>query len=180
MTEPRPPSPLSRAWAWTRAKWYRRWALDLVIIIFVMWLIGRYQSRKLLDDAHMAPAFSLPDLDGRVVSLDDFLGKKVLIQFFAPWCTVCSLESDNWARVQKLRDDIAVIAVALAYEDKGSVEGFVGDDRLVYPVLLGTDAVQSAYRVESFPTFYILDEEGRITSQSVGYTTTAGLLLRLL
>jgi peroxiredoxin len=168
------------AWAWLRARWYRRWTFDLLLIAVVMWGVGRFQARRLLDDATRAPDFSLPDLDGQIHALSEFRGKKVLIQFFAPWCTVCRLESDNWARIQQWRSDITVVGVALAYEDRASVEAFVGDDRGAYPVLLGTDAIQRAYKVESFPTFYVLDEEGHITSQSVGYTTTLGLLARLL
>lgn len=169
------------AWRRVRARWYGRWTLNLLFVVFVFWAVGRYQSRNLLDDGLEAPAFALPDLDGVTRSLADYRGKVVVVQFFAPWCTVCSVESDNWARIQAWRDDVQVLAVALAWEeDKASVARFVGDDRGAYPVLYGTDAVQRAYKVESFPTHYVIDREGRIAWQGAGYTTTIGLWLRLL
>jgi peroxiredoxin len=167
-------------WRRMRRRWYGRWAIDLLLIVFVFWAIGRYQSRNLLGDEVTAPAFRLPDLTGQPRALADYRGKVVVLQFFAPWCTVCRLESDNWARVQSLREDVQVIAVALAWEDKASVEEFIGGDRGRYPVLLGTDAVQAAYQVDSFPTHYIIDADGRVAWQGAGYTPTVGLLLRLL
>lgn len=167
-------------WRRARRRWYGRWAIDLSLLMLVFWAIGRYQSRHLLADDQVAPAFRLADLDGAQRALSDYRGKVVVLQFFAPWCTVCSLESDNWARIQSWRPDVQVLAVALAWEDKASVLEFVGDDRGRYPVLLGTDTVQEAYKVDSFPTHYIIDAEGRIAWQGSGYTPTVGMLLRLL
>lgn len=172
---------LSQAWRWLRARWYRRWAFDLLLIVLVFWAVGRFQARHLLSDDELAPAFVLRGLDGKDHALVDYRGKVVVVQFFAPWCTVCRVESDNWARIQSIHGDrVQVLAVALAYENVQAVVEFMGGDLGAYPVLLGNDAVQRAYRVESFPTHYILDEDGRITSQSAGYTTTLGYLLRLL
>lgn len=167
-------------WGWLRARWYRRWTFDLLALVVLFWAVGRWQSRNLLSDDVAAPAFSLRDLDGRVHALSDYRGKVVVLDFFAPWCTVCGLESDNWARIQSWRSDVQVIAVALSYEDLPSIERFIGDDRGRYPVLLGNDAVQRAYRIESFPTHYIVDPEGRIAWQGAGYSPTLGMWLRLL
>ncbi len=170
---------VSTAWRWLRARWYRRWTFDLLIFMLVFWAFGRYQARNLLDDADLAPDFTLRGLDGKDHSLSDFRGKVTVVQFFAPWCTVCRVESDNWARIKDVKD-IHVVAVALGYDNVQAVVEFMGDDIGAYPVLLGNDAVQRAYRVESFPTHYILDKDGHITSQSAGYTTTLGYLMRLL
>lgn len=173
-------APVSRAWGWLRARWYRRWAFDIALIMVAFWAFGRYQSRHLLSDDLPAPPFTLRDLDGRQHSLADYRGKVVVLDFFAPWCGVCRLESDNWARVQGIRDDVQVIAVALSWETRDAVVDFIGDDRGAYPVLLGTEAVREAYRVESYPTHYIIDADGRIAWQGAGYTATVGFLMRLL
>jgi len=179
---PAAPSVLARVragWRAARKRWWSRWAIDIALVIFIFWAIGRYQSRNLLDDEVMAPAFTLTDLDGVERSLSDYRGQTVVLLFWAPWCTVCSLESDNWARLQGWRDDIRVLAVAGAWETRSSVEEFVGDDREVYPVLLGDDAVLKAYKVDSFPTHYIIDPDGRIAWQGAGYSPTISLWLRL-
>lgn len=167
-------------WRRLRARWYGRWASNLVFAVFLFWLVGRWQARNLLSDDLPAPAFRLPDLDGVTRSLADYRGKVVVLQFFAPWCTVCRFESDNWARIQAWRDDVQVLAVALSWEERGAVERFIGSDRGAYPVLLGDESVARAYHVTSFPTHYIIDAEGRIAWQGSGYTPTLGLWWRLL
>jgi len=172
--------PARRGWRWLRARWYRRWALDLLLIAVVLWAVGRFQARHLLSSGVEAPGFTLLDLDGRPHSLADYRGQPVVLVFWAPWCTVCRLESDNWARVQSWRADVRVLAVALAWEDRADVERFVGGDRAAYPVLLGHAAVGRDYRVDSFPTHYIIDREGRVAWQGAGYTPTVTLWLRLL
>jgi len=172
-------SPLKRGWRAIRSRWWLRWPFDLAVLGTILWAVGRYQARDLLSDATPAPAFALKDLDGVEHRLSDYAGKTVVLLFWAPWCTVCNLESDNWARLKSWRPDVEVLAIALAYEDLAAVEKFVGDDRGVYPVLLGQDAVQAAYKVDSFPTHYIIDPEGRIAWQGTGYTPTLTLWARL-
>ncbi len=174
------PTGVRGAWRRVRRRWYTRWPMDILIVVFLFWAIGRWQSRHLLDDDVVAPAFTHTDLDGVQRSLSDYQGKVVVLLFWAPWCTVCSLESDNWARIQSWRDDIQVVAVALSWEDVASVEEFVGEDRDDYPVLLGDANTQRAYKVEAFPTHYIIDPNGRIAWQGAGYTPTLGLWMRLL
>ncbi|PIE18952.1 MAG: thiol:disulfide interchange protein [Proteobacteria bacterium] len=167
-------------WRRLRSRWYLRWAIDLLIVVLIFWAFGRWQSRHLLDDGVEAPAFTLRDLDGVERSLSDYRGKVVVLFFWAPWCTVCHLESDNWARIQSWRSDVQVLAIASAFEDVASVEAFVGDDRGAYPVLLGTAELSRAYKVDAFPTHYIIDPDGKIAWQGTGYTPTVALWFRLL
>ena len=169
-----------RLWQAVRARWYGRWAIDLAIIGLVVWAVGRYQARALLDDATPAPSLELTDLAGRHHRLADLRGQKVLVHFFAPWCGVCRFESDNWDRVQTSNPDLRVLAVALGWTERREVEDFFGASPPNHPVLLGTDADQSAWRVSVFPTHYLLDEEGRVVWQAAGYTPTVGFWLRLL
>ncbi len=172
-------SPPRRVWRAIRARWWLRWPFDLAVLWLIVWGFGRYQARNLLDDRTPAPAFALTDLDGQTRALADYRGKTVVLLFFAPWCTVCSLESDNWARLKSWRHDVEVLAVALSYEKPDEIVEFVGEDRGAYPVLYGNASVQRDYRVESFPTHYIIDPEGRVAWQGTGYTPTVTLWLRL-
>jgi peroxiredoxin len=151
--------------------------MDIALILLIFWGVGRYQSRHLLDDATLAPDFALTDVSGQTHRLSDYRGKAVLLVFWAPWCTVCHLEADNWSRVQSWRDDVQLLAVAMSFESRAAVAEFVGD--APYPVLLGTDAIGAAYRVNSYPTHYLIDPEGRVAWQGVGYTTTVGLWMRV-
>jgi len=167
--------PVARAWRQVRSRWWLRWPMDLAILGLLLWGVGRFQARNLLSDGSPASDFTLSDLDGVVHTLSNYRGKTVVLMFWAPWCTVCSLESDNWARIKRWKPNVEVLPIALSYADRAEVEAFVGADRGAYPVLLGTEATRAAYRVESFPTHYIIAPDGTIAWQSTGYTPTLNL-----
>jgi thioredoxin-like negative regulator of GroEL len=115
------------------------------------------------------------------VTLASLRGKPLALAFWAPWCGVCAAQSDNLSRTQRWVGGRAqVVSVAAAFGDVAEVRSYMAAHQVEYPVLLGDDAAVQAFRVEAFPTVYFLDAEGRVTGSVAGYTTTAGLLARLL
>jgi len=159
-------------------RWFR-WGLDLVILIAVLALANAWQTRSHLRGGQ-APSAVATTLEGERVSLESLRGKPVLLAFWAPWCKVCAAESQNLSWARRFAGDRAqVLSVAASFEDLGQVRAYARDHAVDYPVLLGGDPLAQAFRVEAFPTIYFIDADGRIKGSTVGYTTTAGLLLRL-
>lgn len=143
--------------------------------------VTAFQTRNLLSDRAQAPHFKLYDMKGRAHDLTQYQGKKTMLLFWAPWCTVCHAESHNIKAIKAAyKDELHVVSVALAYEgDRSQVEGFIAKHDVDYTVLLGHTQTQRDYKVTAFPTLYILDEQGRIEDALVGYTTELGMRLRL-
>jgi thiol-disulfide isomerase/thioredoxin len=172
-------SPGEVATARPRRRWVR-WGTDLAVLGALVLGLGAWQTRGHLADGE-APAAVLATLDGDRVALDSLRGKPVLLAFWAPWCTVCAAETQNLSWVRRMVGDRArVISVAASFEDVAQVRAYVRDHGVDYPVLLGDDALLRAFRVETFPTTYFLDAQGRVRRSASGYTTTAGLLARLI
>jgi thiol-disulfide isomerase/thioredoxin len=166
---------------WVRERWWARWSLDGLVVVVVLSLIMSWQSIGLLGDGEPAPAFSLRAVgEEGTKTLADYRGKKTLLVFWAPWCGVCRTESDTLSGLHDGGNGpYHVVSIALGYENIASVKKFMADEGVDYPVLLGGPAVRDAYKVSQYPTLYILDEEGRVEDTLVGYTTSAGLKLRL-
>jgi thiol-disulfide isomerase/thioredoxin len=180
---PAAPEPAPGFSAWLERqherRWFR-WAVDLAIVAAVVLGVNAWQTRGHLGPG-AAPSVTAPSLAGPPVSLESLRGKPVLVAFWAPWCTVCKAESGNLSLVRRLAGDRAsVVSVAAAFDDVGQVRGYVGEHGVDYPVLLGDEALVRAFRVEAFPTVYFLDARGRVKGSTSGYTTTIGLLWRLL
>ena len=161
---------------------WKRWLLNGALILATFWAVTAWQGRDLVSTQTPAPSFQLPAFSGGSVALEDLRGRRVLLYFFAPWCSVCDLSIGNLNWVRKLRDEdsVALFAVALSYSDLHSIEAFLERNALDVPVLLGTPELFNAYRIRAFPTVYALDESGNIDGATVGYATTLGLWWRTL
>ena len=158
-----------------RARW-KGWLRDLAIFAVVLGGISLWQGRNLLPAGDPAPAIQLTDLEGSPIELAELRGKKVLLYFWAPWCGVCKVVTPNLRWLAR-STGVEVVSIASAYEDLASVldadpEGFSN------LALLGGDDAARAFSVRAYPTFYVLDEEGRIERSFLGYTSRLGLWWR--
>jgi thiol-disulfide isomerase/thioredoxin len=154
-----------------------RWALDLAIMLAIVLGFEAFQTR-----AHPrgpTPAVTLRSFDGASSSLTAYAGKPTLVAIWAPWCGVCKLTAPNVARARDwLGADAHVISVAASFRTVDEVERYVQENQVDGPVLLGDRDFQRALGVQAFPSFFVLDAQGRIVMSAQGYTTTFGLWAR--
>ena len=118
-----------------------------------------------------APTISVVDLAGNTVSLSDFAGRLVLINFWATWCEPCLREMPSLERMQsRLGDKITVVAIS---EDRGgskTVEPFINKLGLKsFKTYLDpkSDAGR-AFKVAGLPTSFLIDREGRVLGRIEG------------
>lgn len=122
---------------------------------------------------HRAPVFTLKDLNGKVVSLEDFKGKKILLNFWATWCPPCRDEMPDMQELYQeyKNEDFVVLAVNMVNTEKNTavVEEFVKEFQLSFPILMD-EYGETSYRYEvlSYPTSYFIDSDGIIRSKVIG------------
>lgn len=120
-----------------------------------------------------ASDFKLKNLNGKEVSLSDYKGKKVFLNFFATWCPPCKAEMPELEKLyQETKDsDLVILAVDLG-EDKANVEKFMTNNKYNFSSLLDTDnAVAEKYQVVSIPTSFFIDKQGNIVDKHIGSMT---------
>lgn len=117
-----------------------------------------------------APDFTLVDLNGKEVSLSDFKGKKVFLNFWVTWCPPCKAEMPEIEKVyQETKDsDLVILAVEIG-ESKNTVSTFISDNDYNFKVLLDQDETAAAsYGFSAIPTSYFIDEKGNIVDKRTG------------
>ena len=118
-----------------------------------------------------APNFSLKDADGKVVRLSDYKGKVLLLNFWATWCGPCKIEIPWFIEFeQNYRDKgFAVLGVAMDEEGWAAVKPFVAARKVNYRMVIGDDMTAQMYGgVDSLPTSFLIDREGRTAAVHVG------------
>ena len=161
-----------------------KWAsilFEASIIILILLAFSWFQNRgTLAADGEMAPDFQLTSITGEVVTLSELKGKKVLIYFFAPWCGICHMSGGNLNVLRKARsdDELVILVVGLSWEYAAEIQDFANDLELTMPVLYGNNQQMLDYKIKGFPTYFVIDEEGKVTHRSVGYSTELGMRLR--
>jgi cytochrome c biogenesis protein CcmG/thiol:disulfide interchange protein DsbE len=118
-----------------------------------------------------APAFTLKDSEGKSVSLKDYKGKVVLLNFWATWCGPCKIEIPWFIEFeQKYKDQgFAVLGVAMDEEGWDIVKPYITGKKVNYRILLSDDSTAQLYGgVDSLPTTFLIDKEGKIGAVHVG------------
>lgn len=118
-----------------------------------------------------APDFTLSDLNGQSVSLSDYRGKVVFLNFWATWCPPCREEMPAMERLHESMGDkdFAILAVNVEKGNRQAVENFINSGPYSFKVLLDPKSkAQSAYRVYRFPETFLIDKNGKILEHFLG------------
>lgn len=118
----------------------------------------------------LAPDFQLRSRDGQSVSLSDFRGKPVLINFWTTWCPPCRAEMPY---LQEIYDDwsgrgLVVLTVNVG-ESPSKVREFMQAYNLSLPMLLDTEgATVQKYTISAIPITFFIDKDGIIQAKIIG------------
>jgi peroxiredoxin len=113
-----------------------------------------------------AAAFALQNVTGKTVSLTNFQGKVVLLDFWATWCTGCKKEIPWFEAFQAAYDakGFAVVGVSLDEDGWKVLKPFLEEHKIPYTMLLGDDPMSKRYGIGNLPDTFLIDRHGRVAA----------------
>lgn len=156
-------------------------ALVVIAAIIALGLIVLYQVRNRIpfDEqkpavGETAPAISLADLNGKMVTLSEFKGKVVLVNFWASWCPPCTNEMPGFEKVFEEYEAKGFAVIGVALDDiKLSL---IQDMRITYPVVKINERVARDYgKVSGVPVSILIGRDGRIIKKVKEFYPEASL-----
>jgi len=126
-----------------------------------------------------APNFTLVNLQGKKVSLADYRGKAVVVDFWATWCGPCRMEIPWLVQLDKkyAAQGLTVLGVATDPIDTGTGEKnphaaiakFVQQHNMHYPILMADMKIANQYGgIDSIPTTFFINRSGKVVASTVG------------
>lgn len=165
----------------------------ILVVVAVLGLIaGTYFADKatrvkahvprtsMSEEGKPAPALVLKDLHDKDVTLSDFKGKVVLINFWATWCGPCRIEIPWLIEINNKYGDKGLVVLGIAMDDEGKsvVAPFVEKERfdvagqkvpMSYTILIGNDAAANQFGgLLGYPTSYLISRDGKIVKKVQG------------
>ncbi len=137
----------------------------------------------------IAPAFTLKDVDGNTVSLSDFKGRTIVIDFWATWCLPCKASFPAMQKMAERHPEVKFLFIATQEKPEGAVDRvkkYITKNNYLFHVLMDKPGknpeifqVMTAYKVEGIPTKFIIDAKGKQRFSSVGFTSDTELINEL-
>ena len=144
----------------------------LLVVLLAVFILGCSKGDSGQGLSGGAPDFTLPAVDGSMVSMSDYSGKVILVDFWATWCPPCQEMIPILSKLHKKYSEkgLVILGVSLDKDGLGVLGTFVHENMIPYKVVMGDNRISNAFGgVSSIPTLYMVDREGRLVRKLTGY-----------
>ncbi len=151
-----------------------------IINLFALVILG-YGCQKDSEAGPVAPDFELKDLEGQKVTLKEYRGNVVILDFWATWCAPCRSAIPELIKLQENYKDKGLVILGISMDDPRMasdkyLHGFSERFKINYTILRSDPDVSKNYfgvQAPALPTLYVIDKKGFIRDKHVGFEPAA-------
>ncbi len=148
----------------------------VMLIIAAGIMFGPVGSLAAPRTGQTAPNFMVRTTTGQQVSLDDYHGRVLVLDFFASWCQPCRMSIPHLVEMNRKYGPQGLQVLGLSADEDGerAVKAFAEKNRITYPVALAGETTLVDYGVRRIPVMFVIDKKGRVAEIFRGFTDEVG------
>jgi len=154
-----------------------RYPFNTLFLLLLILALGMAQTAFAVPRAGQpVPSFKVVTISGQQVSLENYRGHVLILDFFATWCQPCRLSIPHLVEMNKKfgKQGLQIIGVNADEQSEKQLSGFMAEHRISYPVALAGDAMLSNYGIRAVPVMYVVDKKGKVAEIYRGYNDEIG------
>lgn len=147
----------------------------LVFMLVIVTLLPA-QLMAALRVGQTAPNFKVITTSGQPVSMDNYRGYVLAIDFFTTWCPPCKASIPHLVEMNRKygKQGLQILGQSMDEDGERAVKAFIAEYRINYPVALAPEQIQLDYGIVSVPVMYIIDKKGKVAEVYRGFSDEIG------
>jgi thiol-disulfide isomerase/thioredoxin len=127
-------------------------------------------SHAVVQKGQPAPPLKVVSTSGQPITLGNYKGFVLVIDFFATWCPPCREAVPHLVNLNRKygKQGLQILGLSLDDGDEGGVKEFISSKRINYPVALANEDIQTDYGLRSLPTVYVINKRGVVAEKFQG------------
>jgi len=146
--------------------------LKIMTVVCLLAMTAACTKTNTLELGDAAPDFTLKDINGSAVTLSDYEGKVIILDFFASWCPPCREEIPGFIALNKELKESGFAVIGVSMVSSRESREFANKMGIDYPVLVDDGSASRLYGpIRSIPMTYIIDKDFNVANIHIGYRT---------
>jgi len=154
----------------------QRFFLKILPLAVAGLLLCTQPAAAILQKGDKAPALKLVTTSGQPVTLANYKGYVLVLDFFATWCIPCkeSIPHMNSLNRKFGKQGLQVLGVSVDEGGEREVKNFIAERKISYPVAVAGEDLQTDYGLRSIPTIYVINKKGMVAEKYQGFSDQTG------
>jgi peroxiredoxin len=153
-----------------------KFAQKVLFIAVAGVLLSSQPAAAILQKGDKAPAIKLTTTTGQPVTLNNYKGYVLVMDFFATWCIPCkeSIPHLNSLNRKYGKQGLQILGMSVDEGSDREVKAFISDRKISYPVAIINEDLQTDYGLRSIPTIFVINKKGLVAEKFQGYSEQTG------
>jgi len=154
---------------------YRTFCRIALTLLAFAWLVPA-QAQAMPRVGQPAPNFKVVTTSGQSVTLDNYRGYVLVIDFFATWCIPCKSSIPHLVEMNRKfgKQGLQVLGLSADEDGEKDVRNFADQYRVNYPLALANEVVQADFGIRSVPVMFVVDKKGNVAEVFRGFSDEIG------